>query len=78
MSFDAQQLIHGYLDDSLTAEQHEQLSQWIKSNPDHARAFAAQVMLHDRLRNEWTISGTERRKGATSGQNIDRSMETLS
>ena len=53
----AQFLIDGYLDDMLTIEQHEELSAWIRSSPENASAFAAAVMLHDRLRNELVISG---------------------
>lgn len=52
MNIDDQQLIQSYLDDALTAEQHDQLSQWLKADPAHAREFASAAMLHDRLRNE--------------------------
>ena len=55
MSIDARHLIHGYLDESLSAEQHELLGQWIKSDSDHAREFAMAVALHDRLFNELAI-----------------------
>ncbi len=55
MNIDTQQLIHGYLDHMLSAEQQELLAQWIRSDSDHAREFAAAVALHDRLRNEWAI-----------------------
>ncbi len=48
---DPQQLIDGYFDEALAAEQHEALSHWIKANPDHARIFAEASLLHDRLRN---------------------------
>ncbi|GAA4451545.1 hypothetical protein [Novipirellula rosea] len=56
MSVDYQELIHGYLDDSLSSEQQAQLNQWIKSDPKHARQFASYIMLHDRLRNELAAS----------------------
>ncbi len=46
-------LINGYLDDMLTAQQHAELSEWIQSDPEHARQFAESVMLHDRLRGEF-------------------------
>ena len=52
----AQFLIDGYLDNVLTIEQHEELSAWIRSSPENISAFAAAVMLHDRLRNEMMIS----------------------
>lgn len=52
MSVDYQELIHGYLDDSLSSEQQAQLNQWIKSDAKHARQFASYMMLHDRLRGE--------------------------
>lgn len=46
----SQDLIDGYLDELLTADEHYQLSDWIKADPSHARQFAEAVMLHDRLR----------------------------
>jgi hypothetical protein len=48
---DPRELIDGYLDDALTADQQEELSAWIKTNPEHARIFAEAMLLHDRLRN---------------------------
>ncbi len=48
-------LINGYLDDMLTAEQHATLSEWIQSDAVHARQFAEAIMLHDRLRNEFAF-----------------------
>jgi len=48
---DPRELIDGYLDDALTADQQEELSAWIKANPEHARIFAEAMLLHDRLRN---------------------------
>ncbi|EMI20877.1 hypothetical protein RMSM_02186 [Rhodopirellula maiorica SM1] len=52
MNSDMRDLIDGYLDDSLSREQLQRLSQWIKLDPLHARQFASELMLHDRLRNE--------------------------
>lgn len=52
MSIDSALLIDGYQDDVLTAEQHVELSAWIKASPENALTFAAAAMLHDRLRNE--------------------------
>jgi hypothetical protein len=48
---DARELIDGYLDEALTADQQDELSAWIKANPEHARIFAEAMLLHDRLRN---------------------------
>lgn len=53
MSSAIQDLIDGYFDDVLTADQLQQLSQWIQSDPKHAEQFAADLLLHDRLRNEF-------------------------
>jgi hypothetical protein len=47
-------LINGYLDDLLTPEQHAALSEWIQSDVKHARQFAESIMLHDRLRGEFS------------------------
>ncbi len=52
MSASATDLIHGYLDETLTAEQQVELANWIKESPDHAGQFAETVLLHDRLRAE--------------------------
>ncbi len=52
MNSDMRDLIDGYLDDLLSQQQLQQLSQWIQSDPLHARQFASELMLHDRLRNE--------------------------
>ena len=54
---DNRELIDGYLDEALTADQQEELSAWIKANSEHARIFAEAMLLHDRLRN--TLSTAE-------------------
>ena len=54
---DNRELIDGYLDEALTSDQQEELSAWIKANPEHARIFAEAMLLHDRLRN--TLSTAE-------------------
>ena len=51
MSESPRDLIDGYFDDVLTPQQHSTLSEWIKSDPEHARIFAQQAIFHDRLRN---------------------------
>lgn len=48
-------LLHGYLDETLTAEQHVELANWIKASPDHARQFSQLALLHDRLRTEMLV-----------------------
>lgn len=50
------ELINGYLDETLTEEQIADLSQWIKSDPQHARQFAKQLLLHDQLRSLWIVA----------------------
>lgn len=50
MKSDPRDLIDGYFDDVLSAEQQATLNVWIKSDPDHARIFAQAALLHDRLR----------------------------
>ena len=52
MSASATDLIHGYVDETLTAEQQVELANWIKESPEHAGQFAETVLLHDRLRAE--------------------------
>lgn len=52
MSASATDLIHGYLDETLTAEQQVELANWIKESPEHSRQFAEAVLLHDRLQAE--------------------------
>jgi hypothetical protein len=52
MSASATDLIHGYLDETLTAEQQVELANWIKESPEHAGQFAETILLHDRLRAE--------------------------
>lgn len=79
MNADFQQLIEGYLDDALTAEQQKLLGDWIKSDEDHARTFAAEVMLHDRLRNASLVleQGTERVSATIVTRSWVRSLFTL-
>ena len=49
MSRDVDELINGYLDDSLSEDQQRELSAWIKADAVNAKRFAKAVMLHDRL-----------------------------
>ncbi|MEP5988071.1 MAG: hypothetical protein ABJ301_02345, partial [Rhodopirellula bahusiensis] len=56
MSLAIDDLIDGYLDESLSQEQFQQLNQWIKSDSLHAQRFASAMLLHDRLRNAFTTN----------------------
>lgn len=49
---DSQPLIDGYLDDTLTPDQHVAFKQWLAESPENRRTFAEAVLLHDRLRSE--------------------------
>lgn len=51
MNDEKRQLVNGYLDGLLTAEQESDLNSWIKASPAHASIFAESVCFHDRLRN---------------------------
>ncbi|TWU16177.1 hypothetical protein [Allorhodopirellula heiligendammensis] len=53
MSAAIQDLISGYIDDSLSREQLQELSEWINFEPSNARQFASALLLHDRLRNHF-------------------------
>lgn len=48
-------LINGYLDDVLAADEQCQLDAWIENDADHARQFAEAVLLHDRLRIQMAV-----------------------
>lgn len=56
MSSSVEDLMDGYFDESLSQEQFQQLNQWIKSDPLHAQRFASELLLHDRLRNEFVTN----------------------
>ena len=58
MSRDADELINGYLDETLTSDQHAQLVAWLTAGSEHACRFADAVMLHDRMRTEFTANET--------------------
>ena len=57
MEHDADDLMHGYLDDRLAMEQLRALNDWLKQDPDHARRFALAVLLHDRLGDRFRAEG---------------------
>lgn len=52
MSRDIDNLINGYLDESLSEDEARELADWIKADPGNARQFARAAMLHDRLQSE--------------------------
>lgn len=52
MTIDPRSLVSGYLDDTLSPEEHAVLQAWLKESPANARQFADDVLLHDRLRGE--------------------------
>ncbi len=51
-------LIDAYLDRHLTPEQAQELAQWIAADPEHARQFARELMLHRAMRDEFTGAGS--------------------
>ncbi len=55
MSLDPQSLINGYLDETLSPEEHAALQEWLQAAPENARHFAAASLLHDRLRTEFSV-----------------------
>lgn len=61
-------LISGYLDESLTPEQFAELEAWIHAAPENAQQFAAAVYLDERLQAEWSLrqfTATENKKIVT-------------
>ena len=52
-------LIHAYLDGILTKQQTTELGIWIQADPENAREFARVAMLHDQLRNQFSVIQNE-------------------
>lgn len=52
MTLEPQRLIDGYLDETLSPDEHAELAAWLKADHKHAQQFASAMLLHDRLRNE--------------------------
>jgi hypothetical protein len=55
MTFDPKQLIDGYLDETLSPDEHAELNRWLKANPQNAREMVEATLLHDRLRSELLV-----------------------
>ncbi|MEZ6057053.1 MAG: hypothetical protein R3C01_10145 [Planctomycetaceae bacterium] len=52
MTLDPQDLLNGYLDATLSMEEHVVFEQWLQESRQHQQRFASAVLLHDRLRGE--------------------------
>ncbi len=73
MMVDPTSLIAGFLDETLSAEKHAALSEWLRESVGHRRRFAQAMLLHDRLRGEFLaatamappVAGPAPAKGAT-------------
>lgn len=52
MTLESKQLIDGYLDETLSADEQGTLNRWLKESPQNAQQFAQAMLLHDRLRGE--------------------------
>lgn len=50
---DPTSLIAGFLDETLSAEEHIALSEWLREAVEHRRRFAQAMLLHDRLHGEF-------------------------
>ena len=50
MNTSIQPIIDGYLDGTLSPAEEQHLADWLQADPENAEQFAANVMLHDRLR----------------------------
>lgn len=46
------ELLNGYLDRSLTPEQHEQLQCWLAQSPENIRRFTELLLFDSQLRND--------------------------
>ena len=55
MTPNIRELIDGYFDDNLTESQQTALLDWLKADPEHARIFASESILHDQLRNALSV-----------------------
>jgi hypothetical protein len=47
-----EELLHGYLDQTLTPARHAHLQAWLQQSPDHVRHFTDLLLLHSQLRSE--------------------------
>lgn len=47
-----EELLHGYLDQTLTVSQQAELQRWLAQSPENARHFTELLLLHNQLRSE--------------------------
>lgn len=59
MSANPENLIDGYLDETLSEDELAQLSAWIKADVQNVQTFARAIWLHDRLHNALTLDEIE-------------------
>lgn len=78
MTSDVREMVNGYLDDTLSSAQQVALGEWIKADAEHARQFAAAVMLHDRLRSELADRRESLGDPLLRGSSLDGSSDELS
>ena len=52
MKLDPKTLVDGYLDETLSSEEHSSFVQWLHESPQNRQRFAEAALLHDRLRGE--------------------------
>ncbi len=53
MTVDPDSLVAGYLDETLSLEEHGIFARWLQESPEHQRRFTQAALLHDRLRGEF-------------------------
>ena len=47
-----EELLHGYLDQTLTSAELVTLQDWLAASPDHLRRLTRLLLLHNQLRSE--------------------------
>ncbi len=72
------QLIHGYLDDTLSEEDQLRLRDWLEGSPEHAELFAELTMVHTNVQRLLEVNDLGdsihtllKNKNAETGQTID-------
>lgn len=64
MAPEIEALIQAYLDDEITPEGLATLEAWLQEDPDHREIFAQEVLLHERLRAEWSLESWQESEAA--------------